>query len=103
MTTVVEVWNYVRIPQVDQSQFVLDQNFPNPFSNTTTVPFTLPEAGNMRLFVIDAMGHIVYTKEQFCPAGQQSITLDLDHLRAGFYYYGIEFNGERRMRKMIMR
>ena len=105
-TSVVEVINYYNpagIPTAETSQLVLDQNYPNPFEHTTTVPFTLPEAANVRFFIIDALGHMVQRSERFYQAGEQSIVVDMASLPAGIYYYGIEVDGKRLMRKMIMR
>ena len=43
------------------AEFALDNNYPNPFNPTTTVPFALPESANVRLIVYDAMGRQVAT------------------------------------------
>ena len=103
-TNVVEVVNHVEgVPTVESSLLSLEQNYPNPFSHRTTVPFALPEAGNVRFFVIDAMGHIVNSFSGYYDAGEHSIVLDMEAYSSGVYYYGIEVNGERRMRKMIMK
>ncbi len=97
--------NYIEVdvPTVQSSELVLMQNYPNPFRGTTTIPFSLPNSADVRLFVVDALGHIVYSNERFYMAGEQSVTIDLGHLPSGAYYYGIEVDGQRQMRKMIMR
>ena len=82
---------------------MLDQNYPNPFSQQTTVTFTLPNAATVRFFVVDAMGHLVNSFERHYEAGEQSLMLDMSSYGSGVYFYGIEVDGERRMRKMIMR
>ena len=103
-TTNVTVVNYFEgMPTVNAGQFVLDQNYPNPFSGLTTVPFSLPEAANVRFFVMDAMGKIVSNFERFFPEGDNTVTLDLKAYSSGVYYYGIEVDGQRQMRKMILR
>lgn len=103
-TSVVEVVNYVEgIPTVNADRFVLDQNYPNPFTHQTTIPFTLPTAANVRFFIMDAMGHIVQTLEHFYQAGDNTIIVDMDAYPAGIYFYGIEVDGQRQMRKMILR
>ena len=105
-TTVVDVINYYDpsdAPVVDDLKLTLDQNYPNPFSGFTTIPFSLPSPANVRFFVIDAMGHVVNSMERRYGAGPQSITINMDAYPAGFYYYGIEVDGQRLMKKMIMR
>ena len=103
-TTNVIVVNYVEgIPTVNGTQFILGQNYPNPFSGTTTVPFTLPAASDVNLFVMDAMGKIVYTDGGFYPEGDNTFVLDLGSFATGVYYYGIVVDGQRQMRKLIVK
>ncbi len=103
-TTNVIVVNYVEgIPTVNGTQFILGQNYPNPFSGTTTVPFTLPAACDVNLFVMDAMGKIVYTDGGFYPEGDNTFVLDLGSFATGVYYYGIVVDGQRQMRKLIVK
>ena len=104
-TSRVKVVNYVEgMPTVnDADQLVLEQNYPNPFSHQTTVPFSLPQAAAVRFFVMDATGHIVNAFTGFYSAGANSITIDMQAYAAGIYYYGIEVDGKRQMRKMIIR
>lgn len=103
-TSVVVVSNYVEgIPTVNGASFLLGQNYPNPFSGTTTVPFTLPAASDVQLFVMDAMGKIVYTASGFFFEGDNTMTLDLDNFATGIYYYGIVVDGQRQMRKLIVK
>lgn len=45
-------------------QFVLGQNFPNPYSDSTTVPFKLNNAGNVRLDIFNLNGQKVATLNQ---------------------------------------
>ena len=103
-TSIVEVVNYMEgIPFVDAGQLVLEQNYPNPFTKQTTIPFILPNAAHVHFFVMDAMGHIVYRDHRFYQAGNHSLNIDMEAYPAGFYYYGIEVDGQRQMRKMILK
>ena len=103
-TTNVMVVNYVEgTPTVNEEKFVLEQNYPNPFSSQTTIPFTLPADANIRFFVMDATGHMVFSRNGFYHAGENTITLDMESFSAGIYYYGIETPDGRLMRKMILR
>ena len=103
-STQLSVVNYFEgVPTVNAGKLVLDQNYPNPFSGLTTVPFSLPDAANVRFFVMDAMGKIVNSFERFFAAGDNTVVLDMQAYTSGVYYYGIEVDGQRQMRKMILR
>ncbi|MBP5757781.1 MAG: T9SS type A sorting domain-containing protein, partial [Bacteroidales bacterium] len=101
-TTIVERSNYVGLPVVTADGLQLFQNSPNPFRESTEITFTLPANGDVRFFVINTLGEMVYQTTQFYTVGEHTVTLDKGMLTAGTYFYGIEFEGQRLMRKMIL-
>jgi hypothetical protein len=105
-TSLVELFNYVParwLPVPETSGIELGQNYPNPYSGQTTIPFTLPNDANVRFTIIDLMGHVVQRFDRFYAAGDHALTIDMAAFPTGIYYYSIEVNGERRMKKMILR
>ncbi len=65
--------------------------YPNPFNPTTTIAFTLPIEGEIKLTVYDAMGREV--KELFngtLPAGYHTQQFQADDLANGTYMYRLE-------------
>ncbi len=104
-TSIIEVRNYIDstgVPLADKtSQMKLDQNYPNPYSEVTRIDFYLPSGGDVRFFVIDGIGRIVHQEVRTCNGGNNSITFSGDKLSSGTYYYGIEKDGQRLMRKMV--
>lgn len=44
-----------------QTELTLQQNVPNPVNNATLITFTIPDAGNVRLEVLDVFGNVVKT------------------------------------------
>ncbi len=103
-TSLIEVINYYdgNVPLADKtSQMKLEQNYPNPYSESTRIDFYLPSGGDVRFFVIDGIGRIVHQETRHFAAGNNSITFSGDNLSTGTYYYGIEMNGRRLMRKMV--
>lgn len=82
---------------------VLQQNYPNPFNNTTRIDFFLPFSGHVSFFVMDEMGRLVFQRNDSYSAGDHSIDFNDASLPSGVYYYGIEMNGERLMRKMVLK
>lgn len=104
-TSIVDVLNYFEgIPFVTATDGMeLEQNVPNPFHDKTRVDFRIPQSGNVRLFVMDAMGRMVYQHTDFYSEGKHSVNLDDLGLSSGVYYYGIEMDDSRLMRKMVVR
>ena len=102
-TTLIEVVNYLGIPFAAKGDGMqLGQNYPNPFDNATRIDFYLPTAGSVRFFVMDDLGRMIYQKVQDYDEGDHTINYQADGLTTGVYYYGIEMDGQRLMRRMVL-
>ena len=70
-------------------------NYPNPFNNTTTIVYTLPEPGHARIVLTDLYGKTIrILTDQQDIAGSHSVTVDPAGLsmKPGVYLYKIIFN-----------
>ncbi|NNF57063.1 MAG: T9SS type A sorting domain-containing protein, partial [Rhodothermaceae bacterium] len=66
--------------------FALEPGFPNPFASTTTLAYTLPEAGPVRMEVFDLMGRsIAVLVDGERTAGRHAETLVAQGLASGTY------------------
>lgn len=75
-------------PALPPSGFALAPNYPNPFSSTTHIDFTLPHASTVSLTVVDVMGRAVAELVQgTVPAGTHTVTWDASRLASGIYFY----------------
>lgn len=101
-TTVVERSNYVGLQLAEEEGLQLLQNYPNPFVESTDITFMLPAAGEVRFFLVNTLGEMVVQSTKLFERGKNTITVDKGKLAAGTYFYGIEFDGQRLMRKMIL-
>jgi len=86
--------------------FVLYQNFPNPFSNNTTIMFDLPIKGLVHLQIYDVLGRRVvdiplgvYDKGERQPVDFDAAKY---HLASGVYFYRVTAAGHSAVKKMIM-
>lgn len=71
----------------------LAQNTPNPFSERTTIRFTLPEnAKNAFIYIFDMSGKM-HMQIPVTP-DMQSITIEGYELRAGMYIYSLVIGGQ---------
>ena len=80
----------------------LAQNRPNPFSERTTIRFTLPEnAQNAYIYVFDMSGKM--KKQIPVTPDMQSVTIEGYELRAGMYIYSLVIGGQEvQTRRMIL-
>jgi hypothetical protein len=66
----------------------LTQNYPNPFSGTTTISYSLPVSGRATLTVYNALGEEVATLVNGeSTAGEHAATFNAENLQNGMYFY----------------
>ena len=67
-------------------------NYPNPFNNSTTIQFTLPEESRVSITIYDVNGRRVKTLRDNVrlSAGYHSFQVDASRLASGMYIYRVE-------------
>ena len=74
--------------------FALIGNYPNPFNPSTTIRYSMPQAGVVTLKVFDVLGRSIATidiGEQ--NAGERQIDFHATNLSSGIYFYRLEMRG----------
>ena len=89
--------------EVIPNEFSLDQNYPNPFNPSTTIKFSLPEAGNVRLIIYNALGQkITELVNSNLDAGSHSFTWNASGVASGLYFYELNTNNFSSVKKMML-
>jgi hypothetical protein len=83
-------------------RLAIGPNTPNPFSRTTTLTFSTPNAGSGRLEVFDVRGRRVHERAFEATSGWQSLTLDGAALPGGVYFYRIRVQGYTATKKFVI-
>ena len=90
--------------EVTNQSFMVYQNEPNPFSESTRINFYLPNADRVSLTVIDAAGRTVLQRQANFEAGEQQWIVDRKELGAGgVYFYQIATEMGAVTKKMILK
>jgi hypothetical protein len=90
--------NSIEQPQ----QFVLSQNFPNPFNPTTTIQFEVAKAGNVRLTILSMEGkEIVSLVNTSLEKGTYSVDWNAENFSSGVYFYRMETNNFSQTKKLL--
>lgn len=98
-------FEYSKTIEVDVNtlnSFELAQNYPNPFNPNTSISFSIPQAGKVKLSVYNLLGQEVRTliKNENLEAGPHSVDFNAEGLFSGVYIYRLEYNGMSLTRKM---
>jgi predicted esterase len=72
------------------TEFKLFDNYPNPFNPSTTIRYSLPQDGNVKLEVFNLIGKKISTlADKVQNAGMHEIEFDGSSLSSGVYFYKI--------------
>lgn len=86
-------------PQV----FSLAQNSPNPFNPTTTIAFTLPSSGQVKLTVYNMTGQeVARLVDGYMAAGSHNAVFGGEGLASGVYFYRIVAGGHTATKRMLL-
>ena len=83
--------------------FAVDQNTPNPFNPSTSIGFTIPEAGNVTVEIFNVAGQKVDTVvDDIMSAGHHTINWDASGISAGVYFYTVTCDELSKTMKMTL-
>jgi len=89
--------------EVEPTAYALEQNYPNPFNPSTTIAFSLKQAGKVTFRVFDILGREIYKQVLNGKAGDNKpITFKGEGLNSGVYFYQISANGYTETKKMML-
>lgn len=81
----------------------LGQNYPNPFAQTTRIPFTLGQEDRVSLRIFDGNGRLLYSEQADFGAGPQEWLLQRNDWPAGVLYYQLSTAHTTASRRMILK
>jgi hypothetical protein len=94
--------NDVNIDAFGRVNWTMDQNIPNPASAATRIPYSIPQEGVIRFTLTTITGQILHSQDIPSAAGSHSLEFDTQHLAGGIYYYSMEYQGQRIVKKMTI-
>ncbi|MDR0367547.1 MAG: T9SS type A sorting domain-containing protein [Bacteroidales bacterium] len=93
----------VDLLQRDNLSFRMEQNVPNPAKESTTIHYSVPQDGEIVFHMYSVSGQRLYTKEENVSFGSHQIELNLSDYAAGVYFYSMEYNGQRLVKRMSIK
>ena len=85
------------------SNFMLYNNYPNPFNPTTTIKYSIPEASFTSIKIYNELGKEVSTLvNETKSAGTYEVEFNASNLSSGVYYYKLQAGSFTETKKMIL-
>ncbi|MDT3695993.1 MAG: YCF48-related protein [Ignavibacterium sp.] len=85
------------------NNFLLFQNFPNPFNPRTVISYQLPVSSNIKLKVFDVLGNEIATLvDEYKSAGSYEVEWDASVFPSGVYFYQLQSGNFNEAKKMIL-
>ena len=94
LTQYIKEWIEKTVPVVP-SDFILEQNFPNPFNLTTNIKFTLSRSAKISLKIYDILGReVALLVNENLTADDHTVTWDAKYpdgskAASGIYFYSL--------------
>jgi len=90
------------IMSISNHGLILEQNIPNPANSNTIIGYTLPISGTYSFKIMNPIGQLIYEETGKKNSGSYKLELNVEVMTKGVYFYMLEFNGERLIRKLIV-
>jgi len=84
-------------------EFIVKQNFPNPFNLSTIIEFDLPEKKRVKLEIFNMLGEKITTLlNKYINSGKYKLEFVAEELPSGVYLYRIKAGRFQQTKKMIL-
>jgi Ice-binding-like/Secretion system C-terminal sorting domain len=95
---------YVADRSLSPYEFVLSQNYPDPFNPSTVIQFTIPSNGRAVLKVFNILGQEVATlfNDEAVAGVNHQVQFNGSNFASGIYFSRLEFGGKMQVKKMVL-
>ncbi len=83
-------------------ELTMNQNFPNPFVESTLITYSVKTPSLVNFTVMSLLGEKVFTNTYQAKEGENTIPFRADNLSKGIYFYSLEIEGKRVTKRMVI-
>ncbi len=88
-------------PEDKPDDYLLYDNYPNPFNPVTIIKYQLKENGLVKIKIFDVLGNELFLLENdYKEAGNYKVEFNGDNLSSGIYFYSMQVNDFLQFKKM---
>ncbi len=98
-----EYSNAVEVSVTGPRTFNLDQNYPNPFNPSTTITYSVPQSGKVKLAVYNLIGQeVAVLVNGVVSEGSHQVEFNAKSLPSGAYFYKLQGENSVSVKKMLL-
>jgi hypothetical protein len=102
-----KIYGPVKVEYLGITNYILQQNYPNPFNPETSIRYSTPENGRVKITVYNLLGVELKTLvDEYKPSGSYEVKFNTNDLKeqigSGIYFYKMEAGDYSQTRKMII-
>lgn len=90
------------VNNVNVKSLEVNQNFPNPAINKTTIDFVVQNATSAELKIYNVLGKEIVTKKYNAKPGKNTIEIDVREFEDGLYMYSLKTGNAVTTRRMVI-
>lgn len=99
----ISILNTLSVQAFIPDEYFISQNYPNPFNPSTKISYRIPQQDHVMLKIYDVLGNEVCVPiNEEKQAGNYEVTLNLDDLPSGIYFYELQAGSFIQTKKMIL-
>jgi hypothetical protein len=93
----------VKNSSINPNDFSLEQNYPNPFNPNTTIKYSIPSDGMVKIVVYNLLGEkITELVNADKKSGSYKVTFNANKYSSGVYFYSILHSNKSITKKMLL-
>jgi hypothetical protein len=93
-------YSNVGINDINAPYIAVSQNIPNPASDFAMFNYTVPTTGKVQFTIYNISGQVLLVHTEEAKSGENCLKLSFSHLASGMYFYAMEFDGKKTVKKM---
>jgi hypothetical protein len=99
---ILTIEEFTGVASIEAQALVVSQNTPNPFSNMTTINYSLANATNVNFEVMNLIGERIISENYNGTRGENKIQVAASALNAGIYLYSIQAGDKKVTYRMVV-
>ena len=84
------------------NEFQVKQNTPNPFNNSSSIEYYLPQANNVNINIYNVLGETIKSEEINGTQGSNSYSLNATDFSNGIYFYNLTFANQTITKRFVV-